>query len=116
MPINFLGPQFYSTSSVGQDKKAQLLEANWEISKMAEAWQDRNTDPTPAEIQELRDLLCDLDGKGWTIRPNHGFKMVLETMKTTKETTDGSKIATDATEREKTSIRRVVDLSRKSSS
>jgi hypothetical protein len=58
--------------------EAKPKQLSWRITKMANVWQTRKTDPTPNEIKELRELLSFLDEQGWTIIPSEGFNMALQ--------------------------------------
>lgn len=49
-----------------------------QIARMDRVWRDRNFDPSPDKISELKSLLCHLDEHGWTVEPNAQFSIELE--------------------------------------
>jgi hypothetical protein len=61
----------------GQDEE-QLMRPRARIAAMAELWEFRDTDPPLEEIAKLKNMLCDLDEHGWTVRPRPIFKKELE--------------------------------------
>ena len=49
------------------------------IFTMERIWGERNRDPTPEEITELKDFLCRFQDEGGTVYPNPNFRSELQT-------------------------------------
>eukprot|EP00980_Cylindrotheca_fusiformis_P007167 scaffold1506_cov74-Cylindrotheca_fusiformis.AAC.2 len=47
-------------------------------SRLSKQWKKLDNDPTPEMIKQLKEFLCDLDKKGWTVRPTGLFEGLIE--------------------------------------
>jgi len=76
MRLMFTVHRFHPPDEVnGPD--GQMIRESWELGKMNRSWERKEADPTPDEIEKLKELLCRLHHQGWTVQPSQAFKNVL---------------------------------------
>jgi hypothetical protein len=75
MRLMFAVHVFHPPDEVDGPDGQEILEL--ELVRMNRSWERKEADPTPDEIEKLKELLCRLHHQGWTVRPSQAFKNVL---------------------------------------
>eukprot|EP00980_Cylindrotheca_fusiformis_P008024 scaffold1707_cov88-Cylindrotheca_fusiformis.AAC.3 len=52
----------------------------FKLDECSEQWEELDNDPTFKMIEQLKEFLCDLDRRGWTVRPTGQFEGILHSI------------------------------------
>jgi len=75
MRLMFTVHRFHPPDEVDGPDGQEILEL--ELVRMNRSWERKEADPTPDEIEKLKELLRRLHDQGWTVQPSLAFKIVL---------------------------------------